>query len=170
MEFPIVTCDLGCRRTCGSDLESVISDLGTDLVHPLFSPLRLRRVGLLLDDLIVINVGGLVILLLIVEFRDAVGVLYVEVLQRFEVVLGLRHFFAGRISQQKVFERFLCAHRGGLIVTGSSTRLEVNIGDLVHGVRSDIAIRISVDHLLVSIDGGGDRPALFKRLADAILG
>src|ERR1700738_1230521 len=66
LEFPTVTSSLSCRRSRCSDLESVFSHFGTDLVHALLSALRLGGIRLLLDYLIIINVGGLVILLLMV--------------------------------------------------------------------------------------------------------
>src|SRR5580704_6656876 len=169
LELPIVTSSLSCRRSRCSDLESVFSHFGTDLVHALLSPLRLGGIRLLLDYLIIINVGRLIILLLIVEFRDAVRILHIQALQRLQVVLSLRHFFAVRKSKQKIFERFLCAHSGGLVVTGSSTRLQVNIADLIHRVWCDIAIRVSINNPLITIDGCGDRAAFFKSLANAEL-
>src|SRR5271165_1012034 len=169
LEFPTVTSGLSCRRSRCSDFESVFSHFGTDLVHALLSFLRLGGIRLLLDYLIIINVGGLVILLLVVEFRDVVRIIHIQALQRLQVVLSLRHFFAVRISQQKIFERFLCAHSGGLVITGLSTRLEVNIADLIHRVWCDIAIRVSINDPLVSIDGCGDRAAFFKSLANAEL-
>src|SRR5262249_48948857 len=138
--------------------------------HALFGSLSLRGIGLLLKDLIVVDISSFVILLFVVKFCDVERIFGLTSLKNLEVILRLRNFFAVRITQQKIFECLLSPHSSRLIIAGCSARLKINVANLIHRVRSDIAVWIAVYDLLKSCDRRGNGATLLEGLADAVLG
>ena len=102
LKFSTVSSGLSGPGSLGSDLQSVFADFGADLIHSLLCSRCVRGIRLLLENLIVVNVGGFVVLLLVVKFRDFVRILRFPSLQRFQVILSLGYFFALWVPEQKI--------------------------------------------------------------------
>jgi hypothetical protein len=78
--------------------QSVFTNPRTDFIHALFGSLSLGGIGLLLEDLIVVNVSSFVVPLFVVKLRDVIRIFGFASQKNLEIVLGLRNFFAVRIA------------------------------------------------------------------------
>ena len=78
----------------------------------------------------------------------------------FRIVSCLRRLFTLGILQEKILERLSGKNECGKILrTRGQTQLHVDIGDLVEGIVTDIAVRIFIEHLLVGLARFFDFPS-----------